>query len=101
MKEGNNMKQKLSTKQIVLYSIALLVVVLCISVSAYHSDRYSTTVMVYEIENTTAKGEDENGNLFDFYNQDYKVGDEVLLEVNSNHTIRNSDDEVVASKLVD
>lgn len=95
------MKQKMSTKQIALYSIALLFVVLCIGISAYKSDRYTMVVTIYEVENTTAKGEDENGNLFEFHNQGYKVNDEVVLEVNSNHTIRNSDDKVVASKLID
>ena len=94
-------KKNMVTKVIAIILISLSVFI-ALFLAIETKEHYYKKAEVVEIEGDVIVVEDENGYLWEFYGDDYKIGQQVKMKIFTNHTHNITfDDEIKKVKNMD
>ena len=83
-------------KKKIISFISLFIVIVCFCFCSYAETHYTRKATVVNVNCGLVTVEDESGNLWDFEQDGFNVGDKVKLTMDTNHTDSNIfDDKIV------
>lgn len=79
----------------IIRAIIITFVLMCGIANAKADNTYTINATVINVENGIVSCEDSNGDVWEFYGEEYKVNDMLILVMDSNHTETIYDDMVI------
>lgn len=95
MKKSNKRKVGIDMKV-----IALIIACVCgFSFCSVYESTYTRSAVVAQIDNGLISADDESGNTWTFWGDDFFIGEEITLVMDTNHTDSNIYDDIVKNVL--